>query len=175
MNGFAKPQPTASGKKTSRKMADRHLRAETIEAHGDDLRLLARKGLWQLLTFVAASALFFHFRHADLLAPLAENIRQVLGCPPPAALTTLALAGYTLSAAIILLSRTVGGVRPSLKWTYLGYRLVFYLFYSFSNSLAENFMSVFVAGLILFGLEQMNTLTYSLKTQPREGGLMGKL
>jgi hypothetical protein len=62
-----------------------------------------------------------------------------------------------------------------LKWTYLGYRLVFYLFYSFSNSLAENFMSVFVAGLILFGLEQMNTLTYSLKIQPREGGLMGKL
>jgi hypothetical protein len=175
MNGFAKPQPAASGKTTSRKMADRHLRAEAIETHGDDLRLLARKGLWQLLTFVAASALFFYFRHADLFAPLAENIRQVLGCPPPAALTTLALAGYTLSAAIILLSRTVDGVRPSLKWTYLGYRLVFYLFYSFSNSLAENFMSVFVAGMILFGLEQMNTLTYSLKIQPREGGLMGKL
>jgi hypothetical protein len=36
-------------------------------------------------------------------------------------------------------------------------------------------MSVFVAGLILFGLEQMNIATYSLKTQPREGGLMGKL
>jgi hypothetical protein len=175
MNGFAKPQPAASGKTTSRKIADRHLQAETFETHGDDLRLLARKGLWQLFTFVAASALFFNFRHADLLAPLAENIRQILGCPPPAALTTLALAGYTLSAAILLVSRTVGGVRPSLKWTYLGYRLVFYLFYSFSNSLAENFMSVFVAGLILFGLEQMNTMTYSLKIQPRNGGLLGKL
>lgn len=175
MNGFAKPQPAASGKTTSRKMADRHLPTETIEAHGDDLRLLARKGLWQLFTFVAASALFFYFRHADLLAPLAENIRQVLGCPPPAALTTLALAGYTLSAAIILLSRTVDGVRPSLKWTYLGYRLVFYLFYSFSNSLAENFMSVFVAGLILFGLEQMNIAAYSLKTQPRKGALSEEL
>lgn len=174
MNGFAKPQPAPSGKTTSRKLTGRHFPAETSEVHEHDLRLLARKGLWQLCTFVAASALFFHFRHVDLLAPLAENMRQILGCPPPATLTTLALAGYSVSAAILLLSRTVGGVRPSLKWTYLGYRLVFYLFYSFSSSLDEHFMGAFVAGLILFGLEQMNIVTYSLKTQPRQGALPEK-
>jgi hypothetical protein len=175
MNGYAKPQPGSSRQPASGKMAGRHLPAEKIDAPCHELRLLARQGLWQLFTFVAASALFFHFRHADLLAPLAENIRQLLGCPPPAALTTLALAGYSISAAILLLSRTVNGVRPSLKWAYLGYRLVFYLFYGFSHSLAEHFMSVFVAGLVLFGLEQMNIVTHTLKTQPRKAALLEKL
>lgn len=175
MNGYAKPQPGTSRKPDSGKMAGRHHSAEQIDAPCHELSLLTRKGLRQLFIFVAASSLFFHFRHVDLLAPLAENIRQVLGCPPPASLTTLALAGYSVSAAIILLSRAVNGSRPSLKWAYLGYRLVFYLFYSFSYSLAENFMGVFVAGLILFGLEQMNIATYSMKAQPRKGALSEEL
>lgn len=175
MNGYAKPQPGTSRKHDSGKMAGRHQLAEKIDVPCHELSLLTRKGLWQLFMFVAASSLFFHFRHVDLLAPLAENIRQVLGCPPPAALTTLALSGYSISAAIVLLSRTVNGARPSLKWTYVGYRLVFYLFYSFSYSLAENFMGVFVSGLILFGLEQMNIATYSLKTQPRKRALPEEL
>jgi len=174
MNGFAKPQPAASGSRNARDIQSRLRTEKEIEAGGHALRLLARKGLWQLMTFTAVSALFFHFRHADLLAPLAENVRQLLGCPPPASLTSLALAGYTLSAAILIVNRAANGTGPVLKWAYVAYRLVFFLFYSFSNSLPDHFMEVFVAGLLLFGLEQMNIVTCSLKTRPPNGVLPGR-
>ena len=148
---------------------------EKIEARIGDLQTLTRRGWQELILFLLVSTGFFCIRQADLLAPLTESARLFLGCPPPPLLTTLALVGYTLSAAVLILGRAASGARPALKWSHAGLRIVFYLFYGTSGALEENFMTVFVAGLGLIVLEQLNIWTYSLKTLPRGRQLQGKL
>ncbi len=148
---------------------------EKIEARIGDLQSLTRRGWQELILFLLASTAFFCIRQADLLAPLTESARLLIGCPPPPQLTTLALAGYTLSAAVLILGRAASGGRPVLKWPHCGLRISFYLFYGTSGALEDNFMTVFVAGLALIVLEQLNIWTFSLKTLPPGRELQGKL
>jgi len=135
---------------------------------------LSRRSLLELVLFLALSTLFFSIRHVDLLAPLTENVRVLLGCPPPPILTTLAVAGYTLSAAILVRGRIISGAPPSCRWWHLCLWVLFYFFYAVANALPENFMGVFVAGLFLFTLEQLHLWTYGMKSQPAEKTLLGK-
>jgi len=166
MNGLMKSAADAS---FSERFA-----GQKIPVHEQTIQVLSRRGIIGLFLFLLVSSLFFTLRDIDLLAPLAESARVILGCPPPPDLATLALAGYTLSAMVLVLARIMTGARPSLKWVHLGYRTVFYIFYAVSNSLAENFMGVFVAGLVLIGLEQLNIWTHSLKILPRQKALPGR-
>jgi hypothetical protein len=167
MNGHLTPEP-----RTSRHHA---FAAGENPRGGNDPSQLSRRGLRDLLLFLAVSTLFFSIRHVDLLTPLAEPVRQLLGCPPPPFLTTLAVAGYTLSATILILGRIMKGDPPSCKWSHLFFRTIFYFFYAAANALPENFMGVFVAGLFLLTLEQLHIWTYGLKTQPEGKALFGKL
>jgi len=145
-----------------------------IPESGNDLTRLSRRSLLELVLFLALSTFFFSIRHVDLLAPLTENVRQLLGCPPPPILTTLAVAGYTLSAAILVRGRIINGARPSCEWWHLCFWTTFCFFYAVAHALPENFMGVFVAGLFLFTLEQLHLWTYGLKTQPGGKALFGK-
>ncbi len=137
-----------------------------------EIQGLTRRGTMEFVLFLLLSTAFFCCRQTDLLAPLAENARQILGCPPPAALVTLAVGGYVISAAILQLHRIVNGVRPVLKWSHLLFRTVFYLFYACAASLQSHFLGVFIAGLALFALDQLNIFTYSVKILPEGKTLM---
>jgi hypothetical protein len=175
MKGLANSESGNSYTGTPRKPATRGKVEEGIRARFHDLQGLSRRGLQELFLFLLLSTFFFGLRQVDLLAPLTEGVREILGCPPSPELTTLALAGYTLSALVLILARAVKGERPSMRWSHLGYRTVFYFFYAVAGSLEENFMGVLLAGLLLIGLEQLNIWTYALKTLPGGKALPGQL
>jgi hypothetical protein len=142
--------------------------------HLQEMQALSRRGMTELVLFLLISTAFFFCRQTDLLAPLAESARQILGCPPPAALITMAVAGYVASASVLLLNRILTGARPLFKWSNLFFRTIFFLFYAFAAALLSHFIGVFVAGLVLFALEQLNIWTYCVKTQPTGKALPSK-
>lgn len=139
-----------------------------------DLQAISRRGIVELILFLLVSTMFFFCRHTDLFAPMTESVRQILGCPPPSQLITMAMTGYIVSAAILIIHRTADGQPPQLKWSNLFLRTVFYFFHGFSGSLESHFMGVFVGGLILFALEHLNIWAYSVKILPERKALLGK-
>lgn len=150
-------------------------RAETADrAHLHELHTLSRRGLWDLLLFLSISTAFYAVASVDLLAPLGENLRELLGTPPPPKLTTLAVSGYTLSATILIFSRILSGARPRFKWQHLFFRTVFFFFYAVSNTLGDYFLGTFAAGIFLIALEQLNIWSFALKTAPQGWQMFGK-
>jgi hypothetical protein len=133
-----------------------------------DLHSLSRRGLRDLSLFLLISTAFFCLRGIDLLAPLGESARMILGSAPPTGLMTLAVGGYTLSALVLIVGRTVTGDRPRMTWLHLFFRTVFYPFFLFANALEGHFMSVFIAGLMLFALEQLNIWSHAQRNLPRK-------
>lgn len=142
-------------------------------AHPKELQDFSRRWLQGLFTFLLVSTCFFLIRRVDLLSPLAEGTRELLGCPPPPALTSLALAVYLFSSAVLLLDRAACGATPSLKWRNVACRTVFFPFYAVAGALDGYFIFVFVAGLVIFGLELLNLYAYTLKTMPNGKELVG--
>lgn len=140
-----------------------------------ELQALSRRCLQGLFAFLSISVGFFQVRQLDLLAPLTQGVQEFLGCPPPPVLTTLALGIYLFSEVVLILGRTGGGARPALKWQQLVYRSIFFFFYAVAGVLDGYFLGVFVAGLVLYGLELLNLWTYSMKHLPQEREMAGKL
>ena len=128
-----------------------------------NLALLTRRNLWEVLLFLLVSLGAYACLDSNLFLQAPENLRQLLGTPPPAFLIDLALATYLVSALILSLTRIAKGTRPAQNWSQLGYRCIFYLFYSFSGSLAAHFSLVFGIGIFLYGLEQAGIWIYSSK------------
>lgn len=139
----------------------------SAESTEGELLSLSHRGIRDLFLFVMISTAFFWVRNVDVLAPLSESIRVILGAAPPTALTNAALGGYTFSALVLIAGRTANGSRPSMTWQHLFLRSVFYPFYLFSNALEIHFMGAFIAGLLLYGLEQLNIWTYAQKQDPK--------
>jgi hypothetical protein len=141
---------------------------EIITAHD----ALSRRGLWAMLIFIAISGLALQCRAVDLFAGLPENIRDIIGAPPPAALIHVVLAISTLSSIIISIGRMTEGENPagnwSRFWSGLAFRSVFYLFYATANALEENFLLVFTAGMIVLVLEHVSAWLYAMRTIERE-------
>ena len=164
MNGWLHTEPGAPRQEAYAKPA---VRGENIQpSFHQELQTLSRRCLGGVSTFLLVSTGFFALRHYDLLGPLSASMREILGCPPPPVLTSLALAIYLFSQAVLTLGRTIGGIRPVLKWQQLVYRTVFFFFYSVAGALDDHFMAVFVAGLLLFGLDYLNIWAYSNKYCP---------
>ncbi|HEY5672301.1 MAG TPA: hypothetical protein VIR78_01225 [Malonomonas sp.] len=138
------------------------------------LYVLSRRSLWEILLFLLLSIGVFSFREFDLFAAASEPVRQLLGYPPPAILINIALATYLFSAVTILLVRMANVTRPEQKWTQLGYRTVFYLFYSFSGTLSSHFIAVFSIGMLLYALEQGHLWLYTQKLVRREQELLSE-
>jgi hypothetical protein len=168
------PEPEATRQSTFDEPSARR-RGNHLQDHQQELQLFSRRWLQGLFAFLLVSTCFFLIRRIDLLAPLAESTRQFLGCPPPPALTTLALAVYLFSTVVLILDRTAGGAMPSLKWRHLVCRSMFFFFYAVANALDEHFIFVFVAGLVVCGLELLNIYAYSMKTLPGGKEMVGKL
>lgn len=141
---------------------------QTITAHD----ALSRRGLWGMLFFIVISGVALQFRAVDLFAGLPDNVRCIIGAPPPPALIHVVLAISTLSSIIITIGRMTEDENPagnwSRFWSGLAFRSVFYLFYATANALEENFLLVFTAGMIVLVLEHFATWLYAVRTIERE-------
>jgi hypothetical protein len=138
------------------------------------LHALSRRSLWELLLFVLISIGALSLQEFNLQESVSEPVRRLLGYPPPAYLVSIALAVYCFAALINLLTQLASDAEPLLRWSQLGYRSVFYLFYLFSGSLASHFMAVFFIGLFLYGFEQLHIWVYSSRVAHQNKELLGE-
>ncbi len=141
---------------------------QTITAHD----ALSRRGLWGMLIFIVISCLALQFRNIELFAGLPDNVRCIIGAPPPPALIHVVLAVSTLSSIIITMGRMTEDENPagnwSRFWSSIAFRSVFYIFYATANALEDNFLLVFAAGMIVLVLEHFATWLYAVRTIERE-------
>lgn len=137
-------------------------RAESAQFSGTEFGVLSRCGLWHLLLFLLLSMAAFVGQDFDLFAATPEEFWTLLGSPPPPALIHLVLGIYTICAVMLLPAR-MNKASVMQSWAHMGYRTVFYLFYLSANALAAHFMTVLLAGLILYGLEQFYLFLYMSK------------
>lgn len=120
-----------------------------------ELHLLGRRGLWKLLCFLLLSMAAWGLCASQPLIALPEALVVWLGAPPPVALIDLAFGVYLVSALILLPGRMTAASRRAQGWSQLGYRVSFYLIYLLAAALAERFVVVLAAGVLLYGLEQL--------------------
>ncbi|MCK4536007.1 MAG: hypothetical protein KAT93_03275, partial [Desulfuromonadales bacterium] len=129
---------------------------------------LSRKGLLELLQFLLISACAFTLQDFNLFATFPEHVKEILGCPPPAILTNIALTIYCISVMIPQCISLASDSRPIRTHNHLAYLVTFYLFYFISNALAANFVGVLVVGLIIYGLSQLSIWAHACR--PVEDG-----
>ena len=130
--------------------------------------------LMSLVLFLIISICAFTFKDFNLFESASESMRQILGCPPPAYLISIALAVYCFSSAILTLTSMANDAQPTLKWNHLGYRSAFFIFYCFSGAIAANFLPVLLVGLSLYGLDQCHIWLRNAKENHEGKGLLGK-
>lgn len=154
----------------------RYNRSATVTGQKDNTQHqhMANQSLAGLVIFLLISILAYTFKDFNLFEVSSESVRQILGCPPPAYLISVALAVYCFSAATLTLTAIANGTQPTHKWSHLGYRSVFFVFYCFSGAISANFIPVLVVGLSLYALDQCHILIYNAKENHEGKGLLGK-
>ncbi len=115
----------------------------------------------EIAAFLIISALAYTFRDFSLFASASESMKHILGTPPPTVLINISLFVYLFSAATIRLVSIATDQQPIIKWTHLGYRSIFYVFYCFSGVIAANFIPVLIVGLGLYTLDQFHVTYYN--------------
>ena len=134
--------------------------------HSEALVKQSRQGLLELLQFLLVSGCAFTIQDFNLFNTFPEQVKVILGCPPPAILTNIALTIYCIAIMIPQCISLAGGTRPVRTHRHLGYLVCFYLFYFISNALTVNFAGVLTVGLIIYGLGQVSIWAYA--TRPIE-------
>ena len=108
------------------------------------LEVRAQRGWWVLALFLGvSSAVTFGL---ERLLPISDQVREVLGAPPPMGLINLALVIYSFSAIILILSRMTMGIAPDTGFSHVGFLVGFYLFYYYAGAMVENLCAVLAAG-----------------------------
>jgi hypothetical protein len=95
----------------------------------------------------------------SIIPSLPDDIRDILGHPPPPNMISAALVLYSFSAIILVLTRMVSGTEKYGGITHVGYLTAFYMFYHFSNTMNDNFWAVFAAGMTVLLLESYHLWT----------------
>jgi len=150
-------------------------KAETVQNTKSNTEAnVQNQSLVSLVIFLLISIVAFTFKTFNLFEIASEPVRQILGCPPPAYLISVALAVYCFSSAILTLAAMANETQPTQKWNHLGYRSVFFIFYCFSGAIAANFIPVLLVGLCLYGLDQCHILIHNAKENHEGKGLLGK-
>jgi hypothetical protein len=155
MTGQMKPGPKSSLENVREKRTDFGRRHEEIQCAIDDLYALSRRGLWKLVLFLGISSAALQARDFDLFSTLPENVREILGVPPPPDLVHVVLAVSTISALILIAGRGADHARGSVGWLRFGMSAFFYPLYAMSNSLGTWFPLVCIAGLVTIAFEHL--------------------
>ena len=140
----------------------KHASAST-HSNDQELASLSRKGLLELLQFLLISGCAFAIKDFNLFATFPEHVKVILGCPPPAILTNIALTIYCIAVMIPQCISLASDSRPIRTHNHLGYLVMFYLFYFISNALTANLVGVLVVGLIIYGLSQLSILAHACR------------
>lgn len=141
----------------------------------DGLYALSRRGLWRLLLFLAGSAAFLRCRNLDLFAALPENVRELLGAPPPLALIHTLLAVSGVSALILIAGGGTENSRRCDGWMQFGMLLFFYPLYAAANVLEAYFPVVFATGLLILALEHFATWCQASREIREEKDRLGRM
>lgn len=142
-----------------------NLRQE-IEAKIRRLERSTGHGLWGMVLFLLVS--WSAFDNFSLLPDLPENIRRLLGTPPPAEMISIALVIYAFSGIVYSLARMTRAVQSYRGLMHAGFLAAFYAFYHLSGYLPDNFWAVFFAGLSVMGLENFTLWSNSSSAIRRE-------
>lgn len=115
----------------------------------------------EISIFLLISILAYAFKDFNLFESASNSMKVFLGVPPSAYLVSISLFVYFASAFIIRFASLVTDQKPIIKWSHLGYRSIFFIFYCFSGSIAENFIPVFLIGIGLYILDQFHISYYN--------------
>ena len=150
-------------------------RLARIQAHIEDLRRLAHRGLLGLALFALISLVAVYFQDSNIMLYLSPQTRDLLGKPPSAIMINVALAVYSFSAIILGIGRMTDQDERYRGWSHIGYLTVFYIFYAFANALAVNVVAVIVSGCTILGLEYYSTWSSARSAIEREKEIMQRL
>jgi hypothetical protein len=114
------------------------------------------RGLWAVSAFLLVS--IWALNDFRFIPSMPENVRGMLGSPPPPNLVSGLLVLYSFSAIILILSRMMSGAEPSRGLLHVIYLTLFYGFYHLAGSLEEYFWAVFVSGFTILALENFHNL-----------------
>ena len=170
MSGQSKVQVPISGHDNCGQFG-RHLKALNLV---DPIQIQSRRHLWEFLAFLLVSITALGLRNLNLHESFSTGMRQLLGCPLPATLLSIALAAYGFSTLVLLLTRGGRETRPVKRWFHFSFRTIFYLFYSFSGVLAAHYLFVFGLGLFLYFAEQLGSWLALGRLEPQDGDLVGE-
>lgn len=92
--------------------------------------------------------------------PVPDTVTALLGRPPSARIIGTVLLLYTFSALILSLSRMAIGVEHWSSFCHVGYLTVFFLFYYFGKTLADNYWAVFGSGITILCVESYRIWSY---------------
>ena len=158
-----------NGYRSNCQETDQHIISQLEQRHA-----MSRRTLWEMLLFLVVSICAYAIKDVNLFNLASEPLRQILGCPPPAYMISIALAVYAFSAFSLTLTAMAKDVVPEQKWNQIGYRSAFYFFYAFSGAIGTNFMAVLLVGLVLYGLDQCHIWIYNTRIIDHEKSLVEK-
>lgn len=144
-----------------------------VQAKIRKLELLCSSGLWILAAFTALS--LGAYREFDFLPPLSDEIHAMLGAGPPVNFINWALVLYGFSGIIMVLTQMTSSKAPRGAISHFGYLSVFYLFYNFSDGLAENFWAVFTVGMTILSLQSYHVWNYYKEKVREEEDILAEL
>lgn len=134
-----------------------------LEATIDDLYTNSRSGLRGLLIFLGASAIALYFNEQTLAGSLPAGIMAQLGATPSVILINWVFGASTLSSLISIAGKIYHEREPGKTSIHLSFRVAFYLLYFISGVLSEYFNVVFIAGLVVLGLQHYNVWNYYMR------------
>ena len=175
MTGEMKPGPKKSHGAPWEKRGNFGQCSEEIRHGIDDLHVLSRRGLWRMLLFLVISAAALQARDFDLFGALPENIREILGAPPPPDLIHLVLVVSTLSALVLIAGRGADDPCGRSGWLRFWMTAFFYPLYSMSNSLGTWFPAVFAAGMAILLVEHFTVWAQTSRAIHEEKERLGRM
>ena len=146
---------------------------ERVEARIRQLERAALAGPWSMVLFLLVS--FGAYGNFSFLPELSEEVRRLLGAPPPTEMISLALVIYAFSGIVGTLARMSRNIKPFRGLMHAAFFTAFYLFYFLSGVLSDNFWAVFFAGLSVMGLENYYLWAHSSEALKKEREMLASL
>lgn len=143
---------------------------QRIEARIRRLERASGNGLWSMVLFLAVS--YFAFDGFAILPDLSDDVRSMLGAPPPGEMISLALVVYAFSSIVRTLARMSRNIKPYMGLMHAAFFTAFYTFYQLSGVLQDNFWAVFFAGISVMGLDNYYLWAHSNEAIGKERALL---